>query len=155
MQLAMIGLGRMGGNMVERLMRGGHSLVVYDRSADAIAHYRGIGATGATDLADVVAKLTAPRVVWIMVPAGKPVDDTIASLLEHLQSNARRAAVSSWQTMTERSSSPTIALPSSSMSPKGSVTPSAVKPRESVAGTVLGSRSSSRRSWRTESGMRT
>ena len=81
MQLAMIGLGRMGGNMTERLMRDGHRVVVFDRSADAIQKYAGLGATGAASAADVVAKLAAPRVVWIMVPAGKPVDDTIASLV--------------------------------------------------------------------------
>jgi 6-phosphogluconate dehydrogenase len=85
MQLAMIGLGRMGGNMSERLMRDGHEMVVFDRSADAIAKYERLGAKGAKNLADVVSKLNAPRIVWIMVPAGKPVDDTIASLLGGLQ----------------------------------------------------------------------
>lgn len=85
MQLAMIGLGRMGGNMSERLMRDGHEMVVFDRSADAIAKYEGLGAKGASSAADVVAKLRAPRVVWIMVPAGKPVDDTIAMLLPGME----------------------------------------------------------------------
>jgi 6-phosphogluconate dehydrogenase len=80
MQLAMIGLGRMGGNMVERLMRHGHKLVVYDRSADTVAKYKGMGATPAGDLAAVVASLSSPRVIWIMVPAGDPVDQTIAAL---------------------------------------------------------------------------
>ena len=80
MQLAMIGLGRMGGNMVERLLRHGHELVVYDRAPDAIERYRQLGATPATDLADLVSKLAAPRAIWIMVPAGKPVDDTIETL---------------------------------------------------------------------------
>jgi len=84
MQLAMIGLGRMGGNMAERLMRDGHSVVVFDRSPEAIQKYVGIGATGASAPADVVAKLDSPRIVWIMVPAGKPVDDTIAALLPGL-----------------------------------------------------------------------
>jgi 6-phosphogluconate dehydrogenase (decarboxylating) len=84
MQLAMIGLGRMGGNMTERLMRDGHRVVVFDRSAEAIQKYVGIGAAGASAPADVVAKLSSPRVVWIMVPAGKPVDDTIAALLPGL-----------------------------------------------------------------------
>jgi len=81
MQLGMIGLGKMGGNMTERLMRDGHKVVVFDRSPDTIAHYAGLGAQGAKDAADMVAQLSAPRVVWIMVPAGKPVDDTIAALL--------------------------------------------------------------------------
>jgi len=80
MQLAMIGLGRMGGNMVERLMRHGHKLVVYDRSAETVAKYKGMGATPAGDLAAVVAALSKPRVIWIMVPAGDPVDQTIATL---------------------------------------------------------------------------
>ena len=85
MQLAMIGLGRMGGNMSERLMRDGHQMVVFDRSADAIAKYEGLGAKGATSAEDVGARLAAPRVVWIMVPAGKPVDDTIAQLLPGME----------------------------------------------------------------------
>lgn len=81
MQLAMIGLGRMGGNMVERLMRNGHTLVVYDRSAEAMAKYEQLGATKADDLKKVVAALTGgPRVIWIMVPAGDPVDQTLAEL---------------------------------------------------------------------------
>src|SRR6266487_3591319 len=80
MKLAMIGLGRMGGNMVERLMRHGHELVAFDRSAEVVAKYRGLGAAGAKDLADVVRQLTVPRVIWIMVPAGDPVDQTIATL---------------------------------------------------------------------------
>lgn len=84
MQLAMIGLGRMGGNMTERLMRDGHEVVVFDRSADAVQKYAKLGAIGATSPAEVVAKLAAPRVVWIMVPAGKLVDDTIAALLPGL-----------------------------------------------------------------------
>jgi 6-phosphogluconate dehydrogenase len=80
MQLAMIGLGRMGGNMVERLMRHGHKLVVFDRSAETVAKYKAMGATPAGDLAAVVAALPKPRVIWIMVPAGDPVDQTIATL---------------------------------------------------------------------------
>jgi len=85
MQLAMIGLGKMGGNMTERLLRGGHSVVVYDRSADAIDRTVKLGATGARSLSDVVSKLSAPRIVWIMVPAGQPVDDTIAELMKDLK----------------------------------------------------------------------
>jgi 6-phosphogluconate dehydrogenase len=84
MQLAMIGLGRMGGNMTERLLRGGHDVVVWDRSADAIAKSVEGGAAGARDLADVCAKLSGPRVIWIMVPAGAPVDETIAALRPNL-----------------------------------------------------------------------
>ena len=72
MQMAMIGLGRMGGNMVERLMRKGHQTVVFDRSADVVAKYQKMGATPAKDLSDIATKLKSPRVVWIMVPAGDP-----------------------------------------------------------------------------------
>jgi 6-phosphogluconate dehydrogenase len=81
MQLAMIGLGRMGGNMTERLMRDGHGVVVFDRSAEAIQKYVAMGSVGAASTADVISKLDAPRVVWIMVPAGNPVDETIAALI--------------------------------------------------------------------------
>jgi 6-phosphogluconate dehydrogenase len=68
-QVGMIGLGRMGANMVRRWLRGGHSCVVHDRSADAVRSIASEGAAGATSLADLVARLDAPRAVWIMVPA--------------------------------------------------------------------------------------
>ena len=84
MQLAMIGLGRMGGNMTERLMRGGHAVVVYDRDPATVSKYQSMGAEAAKDLAQVVSRLSAPRVIWIMVPAGQPVDDTIDALLPQL-----------------------------------------------------------------------
>jgi 6-phosphogluconate dehydrogenase len=84
MQMAMIGLGRMGGNMVERLMRKGHQTVVYDRSNEVVAKYQKMGSTPAKDLTDVVTKLKSPRVVWIMVPAGDPVDQTIESLVPNM-----------------------------------------------------------------------
>ena len=84
MRIAMIGLGKMGGNMVERLMRGGHDVVVFDRSAEAARQYVQRGATAAPDIAGVAAALDAPRVVWIMVPAGAPVDETIDALLPSL-----------------------------------------------------------------------
>src|SRR5215208_2539185 len=84
MHLAMIGLGKMGGNMVERLMRNGHSVVAFDRDPAVVTKYQGLGATPANDLAEVVKQLASPRVVWIMVPAGKPVDSTIDTLLPQL-----------------------------------------------------------------------
>jgi 6-phosphogluconate dehydrogenase len=84
MQLGMIGLGRMGGNMVRRLLKAGHDAVVYDRKADAVAELAPLGAVGAKDLADVCARLEPPRVVWMMVPAGAPVDGTITGLGKHL-----------------------------------------------------------------------
>jgi len=80
MQLGMIGLGRMGGNIVRRLMRDGHSCVVYDRSADAVKGLAGEGATGSSDLADFVKKLGHPKNVWVMLPAGKITHDTIVEL---------------------------------------------------------------------------
>src|SRR4051812_11195173 len=78
MQIAMIGLGRMGANIARRLMKNGHAVVGYDHSADAVKKLE--GATGATSLEDVVAKLTAPRTVWVMLPAGKITEETIATL---------------------------------------------------------------------------
>ncbi len=81
MQLGMIGLGRMGGNMVLRLLKGGHDLVVYDRDRAAIDAHAKAGAKGAASLADLVRQLRPPRAVWIMVPAGKPVEETIHALL--------------------------------------------------------------------------
>jgi 6-phosphogluconate dehydrogenase len=84
MRLAMIGLGRMGGNMSERLMKGGHEMVVFDRTAEVAQKYVAIGATRAATVEEVTEKLRSPRIVWIMVPAGKPVDETIARLLPGL-----------------------------------------------------------------------
>ena len=75
MQLGMIGLGRMGGNIVRRLMKDGHSCVVYDKSADAVRGLAGEGAAPSKDLADFVKQLTAPRAVWVMLPAGQITDD--------------------------------------------------------------------------------
>src|SRR5439155_2326821 len=81
MRLAMIGLGRMGGNMSERLIKGGHEVVVFDRKPDTVQKYVSIGATPASALTETTAKQKSPRVVWIMVPAGKPVDDMIAAIV--------------------------------------------------------------------------
>jgi 6-phosphogluconate dehydrogenase len=79
MQIAMIGLGRMGANMVKRLIKGGHECVVYDKSQAAVDASVKDGATGATSLSDLCSKLQAPRAVWLMVPAGY-VDDTMKEL---------------------------------------------------------------------------
>ena len=81
----MIGLGKMGGNMTERLLRNGHKVVAFDRTQAVVDKYAKLGATPAKDLAAVVSALSSPRVVWIMVPAGKPVDDTIAALSPSMQ----------------------------------------------------------------------
>ena len=83
MQLGMIGLGRMGANMVRRLIGGGHACVVYDRAEKAVQDLVREKATGATSLADFAGKLAAPRAVWLMVPAAV-VDRTLADLLPHL-----------------------------------------------------------------------
>jgi len=80
MQLGMIGLGRMGANMVRRLMRAGHDCVVFDLSQDAVAELAGEGATGTSSMEDFVAKLSRPRAVWLMVPAAV-VDRTLEELL--------------------------------------------------------------------------
>ena len=77
MQLGMIGLGRMGANMVRRLMKAGHECVVYDRSAEAVAQLAGEGATGASSVADLVAKLKGPLAVWLILPSAG-VDASIA-----------------------------------------------------------------------------
>src|SRR5437660_3883076 len=85
MQLAMIGLGRMGANMVRRLIKGGHACVVFDMSPKAVADLARDKAVGAASLVDLVRKLEKPRAVWLMVPAAV-VDKTIADLMPHLES---------------------------------------------------------------------
>ena len=84
MQIGMIGLGRMGANMVRRLLTGGHQCVVFDRSPKAVQELVEEKAVGSSSLADFVKKLTKPRAVWLMVPAAV-VDQTIADLLPHLE----------------------------------------------------------------------
>jgi 6-phosphogluconate dehydrogenase len=85
MQLGMIGLGRMGSNMVRRLLRGGHQCAVYDMSAKAVAELVKENAVGAASLAEFASRLSKPRAVWLMVPAGV-VDKTISDLVPHLES---------------------------------------------------------------------
>src|SRR4051812_27903446 len=84
MQLGMIGLGRMGANMVRRLIRGGHECVVFDMSPKAVAELAKEKAIGTASLAEFVKTLSKPRAVWLMVPAGV-VDKSIADLLPHLE----------------------------------------------------------------------
>jgi 6-phosphogluconate dehydrogenase len=76
----MIGLGRMGGNMVRRLLRGGHQCVVYDRNPESVSTLGHEGAVGATSFDDLIAKLDAPRAIWIMVPAGDATEQTVHAL---------------------------------------------------------------------------
>jgi 6-phosphogluconate dehydrogenase len=84
MRLGMVGLGRMGAGMSARLLAGGHEVVGFDFSAEAVARLAAAGGQGAGGLGELVAALPAPRAVWMMVPAGEAVDQTLDSLLEHL-----------------------------------------------------------------------
>ncbi len=84
MDLGMVGLGRMGANMAERLLRGGHRVVGYDPRPESVQHLVGQGGGGARSLSALVEQLTPPRAVWLMVPAGNPVDQTIDALLPEL-----------------------------------------------------------------------
>ena len=86
MQLGMIGLGRMGANMVRRLMRGGHSCVVYDRNADNVKQLVEEGAMGSDSLDDFVSKLDQPRAAWLMVPSGDATEQTVQALAERMES---------------------------------------------------------------------
>ena len=81
MEIGMIGLGRMGGNMVQRLLRGGHRVVTYDRSSEVVKASEAEGAVGAASLEKLVQELTPPRAVWLMVPAGEATDASIDSLV--------------------------------------------------------------------------
>ena len=85
MEIGMIGLGRMGGNMVQRLLSGGHRVVTYDQSREAVAASEAQGSVGAASLEDLVARLHRPRAVWMMVPAGPPTEDTLDGLLPLLE----------------------------------------------------------------------
>src|ERR1700682_5873576 len=84
MELGMIGLGKMGGFMVERLVRGGHKVIGFDRDAAAVQRVSEKGAGGADSLDKLIGQLKAPRAIWLMVPAGAPVDQTIDLLTPHL-----------------------------------------------------------------------
>jgi 6-phosphogluconate dehydrogenase len=85
MQLGVVGLGRMGGNISVRLMRAGHHCVVFDRSSDAVKRINGEGAAGAADLADMIKKLDKPRAIWVMLPAGAITEATIEELSHALE----------------------------------------------------------------------
>jgi 6-phosphogluconate dehydrogenase len=80
MEIGFVGLGKMGLNMVTRLRRGGHQVVAFDRAAEAVARAEDAGAIGVDSLADLVAKLSMPRAVWVMVPAGAPTESTVTAL---------------------------------------------------------------------------
>ena len=84
MQIGMVGLGKMGGNMTTRLLKGGHSVAVFDRGKDAIRKAESEGGDGADSLEDLIGKLKAPRIIWIMVPAGDPTESLLNELSEML-----------------------------------------------------------------------
>ena len=84
MQLGMVGLGRMGANLVRRLMRDGHSCVVFDTNPDAVKALEAEGAIGASSLEEFVGKLTVPRTAWVMVPAGEITSKTVEGIAEHM-----------------------------------------------------------------------
>jgi 6-phosphogluconate dehydrogenase len=84
MRIGMVGLGRMGANMAERLIRGGHEVVAYDVSADAVGAAAAAGAEGATSLQDLLGRLDSPRIVWIMLPAGDITEGALATLADGL-----------------------------------------------------------------------
>ena len=84
MQLGIIGLGRMGGNIARRLTKAGHEMVVYDLDTRAVDKLSGEGMTGATSLDDLVSKLKTPRAIWVMLPAGKITEDTIRDITNHM-----------------------------------------------------------------------
>jgi len=84
MQLGFVGLGRMGGAMVQRLAAGGHDVVAFARHVESVKHAESVGARGARNLAGLAAALSKPRVVWLMVPAGEPVTEVISELIPHL-----------------------------------------------------------------------
>ena len=84
MQLAMIGLGRMGANIATRLIRGGHRVVAHDLNEEAIRAAEEAGAEGARSLAEVAEKLQTPRTIWVMVPSGEPTEQTVVAMAEHL-----------------------------------------------------------------------
>jgi 6-phosphogluconate dehydrogenase len=84
MELGFIGLGRMGMNMVVRLLRGGHRVIVYNRSPEKVREAEGHGAVGTTSIADLVARLERPRAIWVMVPAGAATQDMIDTVARHL-----------------------------------------------------------------------
>ncbi|MHB8535750.1 MAG: phosphogluconate dehydrogenase (NAD(+)-dependent, decarboxylating) [Sulfuricaulis sp.] len=87
MQIGMIGLGKMGANMAQRLMDGGHDCVVFDRNPGKVAQLAAAGAVGCTSFEDFVAQLTKPRAAWIMVPAGEPTEQTIQALAKSMETD--------------------------------------------------------------------
>src|SRR6266478_1936938 len=95
MQIGMVGLGRMGGNMARRLMRGGHKVVAWARNPKVVQEVAGEGAVGTMTLDDFVAKLAAPRVAWVMVPAGAATEQVVMDLARRLRSEEHTSELQS------------------------------------------------------------
>jgi 6-phosphogluconate dehydrogenase (decarboxylating) len=85
MQLGMIGLGRMGGSMARRLVAAGHEIIAWDRSGEVMQAAVSAGVAGASSIDDLVARLSPPRAIWLMIPAGEPTEQAIATLATRLQ----------------------------------------------------------------------
>src|SRR5437660_9192206 len=85
MRIGMVGLGRMGANMARRLMRGGHDCVVFDLNPKSVSDLAAEGAQAATSIEDLAGKLEKPRAVWIMLPAGQPTEQSVATLANHME----------------------------------------------------------------------
>ena len=85
MQIGMIGLGRMGANMVQRLLNGGHEVVAFDRSEAAVQSCKEMGASGSSTLEELVSNLSSPKIVWVMVPSGAPTESTVQDLFGLLE----------------------------------------------------------------------
>ncbi len=107
MKIGFVGLGKMGGSMVERLLKGGHEVVAYDRSVGAVEQAAGKGAETAGSLEDLARKLPRRKIIWVMVPAGPPVDATRTDLEPHLQSDdiLIDGGNSNWRETQERAAS--------------------------------------------------
>jgi len=84
MQLGYIGLGKMGTNMVERLLEKGHQVVAYNRTQEKVKQVEKFGAKGANSIKDLIEQLPSPRTIWLMLTAGKAVDQTLEELIKHL-----------------------------------------------------------------------
>ena len=93
MELGLVGLGRMGANMVRRLKKGGHTCTVFDLNPDSVKKMTAEGFGGAASLEDLVQKLAKPRAVWVMVPAGKPTEGTVQALAAAMEPGTTAGAV--------------------------------------------------------------
>ena len=100
MELGIVGLGRMGANMARRLMRDGHRIVAYDVNPDAVSELAGEGAEGASSLEELASKLSAPRSVWVMVPAGEITEKTVEDVAAVLEPATRSSTAATPTTAT-------------------------------------------------------